>query len=161
MEIGKVSLVDVITLLIALLSLVVAWWALRRAKMTELHALRQSIVTKAEQARSEWHKLNRENETLIRDVSHRFSADLPEVAALLDFLIGQREHFALCLRDSAALAEDVHATVDTFNEKKCRLYLRYIEPSLEKLARNQGVSTKRYEEILRRTQEASSPELRA
>ncbi|WP_251962287.1 hypothetical protein [Pseudomonas sp. Marseille-Q5299] len=161
MEIGMVSLVDVITLLIALLSLVVAWWALRRAKMTELHALRQSIVTKAEQARSEWHKLNRENETLIRDVRHRFSAELPEVAALLDFLIGQREHFALCLRDSAALAEDVHATVDTFNEKKCRLYLRYIEPSLEKLARNQGVSTKRYEEILRRMQEASSPELRA
>ncbi len=129
--------------------------------MAELFALRQSIVTKAEQARSEWHKLNRENETLIRDVRHRFSAELPEVAALLDFLIGQREHFARCLRDSAALAEDVHATVDTFNEKKCRLYLRYIEPSLEKLARNQGVSTKRYEEILGRMQEASSPEPRA
>ncbi|MGH2434983.1 MAG: hypothetical protein ACOKSU_25985 [Pseudomonas sp.] len=124
--------------------------------MTELFTLRQSVVTKAEQARSEWHKLNMENESLIRDVRHRFTARLPEVAALLDFLIDQREHFALCLRDSAALAEDVHATVDTFNEKKCRLYLRDIEPSLEMLARNQGVSTKRYEEILRRMQDSTT-----
>jgi len=124
--------------------------------MTELFTLRQSVVTKAEQARSEWHKLNRENESLIRDVRHRFTAGLPEVAALVDFLIGQREHFALCLQDAAALADDVHATVDTFNEKKCRLYLRDIEPSLEMLARNQGVSTKRYEEILRRMQDSTT-----
>lgn len=129
--------------------------------MTELFTLRQSVVIKAEQARSEWHKLNRENESLIRDVRHRFTAGLPEVAALLEFLIGQREHFVLCLRDSAALAEDVHATVDTFNEKKCRLYLRDIEPSLEMLARNQGVSTKRYEEIVLRMQDAVRPEPRA
>lgn len=129
--------------------------------MTELFTLRQSVVIKAEQARSEWHKLNRENESLIRDVRHRFTAVLPEVAALLEFLIGQREHFVLCLRDSAALAEDVHATVDTFNEKKCRLYLRDIEPSLEMLARNQGVSTKRYEEIVLRMQDAVRPEPRA
>ncbi|MCQ0168426.1 hypothetical protein DN388_15830 [Pseudomonas sp. S12(2018)] len=161
MEIGKVSLVDAITLGIALLSLFVAWWALRRTRMTELFTLRQSVVIKAEQARSEWHKLNRENESLIRDVRHRFTAVLPEVAALLEFLIGQREHFVLCLRDSAALAEDVHATVDTFNEKKCRLYLRDIEPSLEMLARNQGVSTKRYEEIVLRMQDAVRPEPRA
>ena len=156
MEIGKVSLVDAITLLIALLSLVVAWWALRRTKMTELFALQQSVVTKSEQARSEWHKLNRENESLIRDVRHRLPAGLPEAAALLDFLMGQREHFALCLRDAAALAENVHNTVDTFDEKKCRLYLRDIEPSLEMLARNQGVSTKRCEEILHRMQDATS-----
>lgn len=59
MEIGKVSLVDAITLLIALLSLSVAWWALRRTRMAELFTLRQSVVTKAEQARSEWRKLDR------------------------------------------------------------------------------------------------------
>lgn len=156
MEIGKVSLVDAITLCIALLSLVVAWWALRRTTVTELFALRQSVVTKVEQARSEWHKLNRENESLIRDVRLRFPAGLPELAALLDFLIGQRGHFAHCLRDSAALAQDVHATVETFSEKKCRLYLRDIEPSLEMLARNQGVSTKRYEEILFRMQDSTT-----
>lgn len=157
MEIGKVSLVDAITLLIALMSLVVAWWALRRTKMTELFALRQSVVTKSEQARSEWRKLNRENESLIRDLGHRFPTGIPEVAALLDFLIGQREHFAICLRDSTALADDVHATVDKFSEKKCRLYLRSIEPSLEMLARNQGVSTRRYDEILSRMKDATSP----
>nr|WP_314872211.1 hypothetical protein [uncultured Pseudomonas sp.] len=161
MEVGKVSLIDVITLLIALLSLVVAWWALRRAKMTELFTLRQSVVTMSEKARSEWRKLNTENESLIRDVGYQFPAELPEAAALLEFLIGQRDHFALCLRDSAALAEDIHATVDTFNEKKCRLYLREIEPSLEMLARNQGVLTKRYEEILGRMKDANRPEPRA
>lgn len=125
--------------------------------MTELFALRQRVVTKSEQARSEWHKLNKENESLIRDVRHRFSAELPEVATLLDFLIGQREHFALCVRDSTSLADEVHATVDTFDEKKCRLYLRNVEPSLEILARYQGDSTKRYEEILRRMQEVAGP----
>lgn len=150
MEIGKVSLVDVVTLLIALVSLLVAMRALSRTKSNEIFALRQSLVLKSEQARSEWHRLNRENESVIKQVQSRFSEDLPEVATMLEFLLGQREHFYLCLSDAAALAEDIHANADKFNEKKCRRYLRDIDPSLEVLSRNRGVIQGRMEELIAR-----------
>lgn len=151
MEMGKVSLVDLLTLLIALVSLSVAMRALSRTESNELFALRQSLVLKSEQARSEWHKLNRENESVIKQVQSRFSADLPEVEAMLEFLLGQREHFHLCLSDAAALAEDIHKNVDGFNEKKCRSYLRDIDPSLEVLFRNRGVIQARVDELMVRT----------
>jgi hypothetical protein len=150
MEIGKVSLVDVVTLLIALVSLLVAIRALSRTKSNELFALRQSLVLKSEQARSEWHRLNRENESVLKQVQSRFPTVLPEVAVLLEYLLGQREHFELCLRDAAALAEDIHRNVDKFSEKKCRQYLRDIDPSLEMLSRNQGVTKVRLEELIAR-----------
>lgn len=150
METGKVSLADVVTLLIALVSLLVAMHALSRTKSNEIFALRQSLVLKSEQARSEWHRLNRENESVIKQVQSRFSVDLPEVAALLDFLLGQREHFHLCLSDAAALAKDIHTNVDKFSEKKCRSYLRDIDPSLEVLSRNRGVVQGRMEELMAR-----------
>ncbi|AQY67415.1 hypothetical protein [Pseudomonas veronii] len=150
MEIGKFSLVDGVTLLIALVSLLVAMRALGRTKSNELFSLRQSLVLKSEQARSEWHRLNRENESVIKQVQSRFSAALPEVAAMLEFLLGQREHFDLCLRDAAALAEHIHTNVDKFSEKKCRLYLRDIDPSLEVLSRNRGVIQGRMEELIAR-----------
>ncbi|NMY81269.1 hypothetical protein HBO01_21530 [Pseudomonas rhodesiae] len=155
---GKVSLVDVLTLLIALVSLLVAVRALGRTKSNEVFSLRQSLVIKSEQARSEWHKLNRENESIIKQVQSRFSAELPEVAVMIEFLLGQREHFQMCLRDAAALAEDIHRNVDKFNEKKCRLYLRDIDPSLEMLSRNRGVLQGRMEELMARL-EASSGQM--
>ncbi|WP_139208367.1 MULTISPECIES: hypothetical protein [unclassified Pseudomonas] len=151
-------MVDVVTLLFALVSLLVAMRALGRTKSNELFALRQSLVLKSEQARSEWHKLNRENESVIKQVEARFPAALPEVAVMLEFLLGQREHLKMCLRDAAALAEDIHRNVDKMSEKKCRLYLRDIDPSLEMLSRNRGVVQGRMEELMARL-DASSGQL--
>jgi hypothetical protein len=150
MDIGELSLVDVVTFLVALGSLLVSMHALSRTKSNELFALRQSLVIKSEQARSEWHRLNRENESVIKEVQSRFSAVLPEAAVLLEYLLGQREHFELCLRDAAALAEDIHRNADKFSEKKCRQYLRDIDPSLEMLSRNQGVTKGRFEALIAR-----------
>lgn len=150
MEIGKVSLVDAVTFVLALLSLLVAMRALSRTRSNELFALRQSLVIKSEQARSEWLGLNRENEAIIKQVQSRFPAAAPEAAMLLEFLLGQREHFDLCLRDATALAEDIHSNVDKFSEKKCRRYLRDIDPSLEMLFRNRGVTKGRFEELIAR-----------
>ena len=155
MEIGTVSLVDLVTLLIALVSLWVAACAYGRTKSNELFALRQSIVVKSEQARSAWHGLNRENESVIKEIQRRFPADLPEVALLLDYLLGQREHLKVCLADAAALAENTHRNADKFSEKKCREHLREIDPSLEMLSRNQGVTQGRFEELISRMEAKS------
>ncbi|NWA32683.1 hypothetical protein HX817_14125 [Pseudomonas sp. C6002] len=155
MELGTVSLVDAVTLLIALVSLLVAVRALGRTKSNEVFSLRQSLVIKSEQARSEWHKLSRENESVIKQVEARFSAALPEVGVMLEFLLGQRQHLEMCLRDAAALAEDIHRNVDNFSEKKCRLYLRSIDPSLEMLSRNRGVVQGRMEELMARLDSSS------
>lgn len=56
----------------------------------------------------------------------------------------------LCIRDAVALAEDVQMNVDAFNEKKCQDYLRLIEPSIEKLTRNQGVAERKVSDFLER-----------
>ncbi|MFI8645912.1 hypothetical protein ACIGJK_14105 [Pseudomonas iridis] len=150
MEIGTVSLVDVVTFVLALASLFVAIRALSRTKSNELFALRQSLVIKSEQARSEWYRLNRENEAVIKQIQSRFSEVLPEVSVLLEGLREHREHLGNCIRDAAALAEDIHANVDKFSEEKCRQYLRSIDPSLEMLSRNQGVTKGRFEELIAR-----------
>ncbi|MDY4311216.1 hypothetical protein SOX05_15135 [Pseudomonas putida] len=156
MEVGKISLVDVFTLIFALLSLAVAWRALSRTKSNELFALRQSLVVKSEQARTGWYQLNRENESLIKRVGSYFRDNRPVAQELLDFLTGQRDHLKQCIADSKALADHIHKNVDTFSEKKCRTYLREIDPSLEILARNQGMAEKRFDELLARIDEASA-----
>ena len=156
MEVGKISLVDLFTLVFALLSLAVAWRALSRTKSNELFALRQSLVVKSEQARTGWYQLNRENESLIKRIGSYFRDNRPVAQELLDFLAGQRDHLRQCIADSKALADDIHNNVDTFSEKKCRTYLREIDPSLEILARNQGMAEKRFEELLARIDEASA-----
>jgi hypothetical protein len=150
MEIGSVSLVDAATLLIALVSFLVSVRALSRTKSNEIFALRQSLVIKSEQARSEWYRLSRENESVIKDVELQFSAALPEASVLLNHLLDQRDFFKRCLRDASALADDIHHNVDKFNEKKCRQYLRDIDPSLERLSRNQGLTKGRFEELIAR-----------
>lgn len=150
MGLEDASQVDLVAVLIALFSLWVAVRALNRTKANDLFALRQSVLLKAEMARSEWYKLNHENGSLIQRVRLRLPTDSPEAAILLDFLASQRDHLDLCIRDAVALAEDVHANVDKFNEKKCRYYLRLIEPSLETLARNQGVAERKVSDLLDR-----------
>ncbi|WP_028941628.1 hypothetical protein [Pseudomonas vranovensis] len=156
MEVGKISLIDVFTLVFALLSLAVAWRALSRTKSNELFALRQSLVVKSEQARTGWYQLNRENESLIRRIGSYFRDNRPVAQELLNFLTGQREHLKQCISDAKALADDIHENVDKFSEEKCRIYLRQIDPSLEILARNQGMAEKRFDELLARIDEAST-----
>lgn len=151
MGLENASQVDLVVVLIGLLGLWAAVRALNRTKANDLFALRQSVLLKAEMARSEWYKLNHENGSLIQRVSLRLPSDSPEAALLLlDFLASQRDHFDLCIRDAVAMAEDVRANVDKFNEKKCRYYLRLIEPSIEILARNQGVAERKVSDLLDR-----------
>lgn len=94
--------------------------------------------------------LDRENNTLI----HRLSLNVgprPELRSVVsDFLLGHKEFLAICKVDATALAEDIVANVASFSEKKCRDYLAVIEVSLEKLRRNQGVSERRFDELMER-----------
>lgn len=150
MFLADASQVDLVAVLIALLGLWVAVRAFNRAKANDLFALRQSVLLKAEIARSAWYNLSHENDSLIQRVSLRLPSGSPEAALLLDFLASQRDHFGLCIRDAVAMAEDVHANVDKFNERKCRDYLRRIEPSIEMLARNQGVAERKVSDLLDR-----------
>lgn len=144
------SQVDLVAVLVALLSLWVAVRALNRTKANELFALRQNVLLKAEIARSAWYKLNHENNSLIQRVRLSTPSGSPEALLMLEFLESQRDHFNLCIRDAVALAEDVQMNVETFKEQKCRDYLRLIEPSIEKLTRNQGVTERKVCELLER-----------
>jgi hypothetical protein len=144
------SQVDLVAVLVALLSLWVAVRALNRTKASDLYALRQNVLLKAEVARSAWYKLNHENNSLIQRVRLCSSSDSPETALMIEFLNTQRDHLDLCIRGAVALAEDVRMNVDTFNEKKCRDYLRLIDPSIEKLTRNQGVAERKVSDFLER-----------
>lgn len=117
-------------------------------------------MVKSEQARTGWYQLNRENESLIKRIDSYFRNHRPLAQELLDFLKGQREHLKQCIADSRAMADDIHKNVDTFSEKKCRTYLREIDPALEILARNQGMAEKRFDELLARIDEASAHQSR-
>lgn len=148
MSLENASPFDVLAVFIAVLSLVVSVLAMNRAKKSELFLLRQNVRIKSEMVRSAWYKLNHENESSIHRV--KLNGDSPQSALMLEFLNQQAEHFELCIRDAVALAEDVHANVEKFNENKCHEYLQLIEPSLEKLARNQGVTERRIKEMMER-----------
>lgn len=144
------SQIDLVAVLVALFSLWVAVRALNRTKASDLFALRQNVLLKAEVARSAWYKLNHENNSLIQRVLLGTSNSSTEAALIIKFLNSHRDHLDQCIRDAVALAEDVQKNVDTFSEKKCRAYLRLIEPSIEKLTRNQGVAEKKIGDLLAR-----------
>lgn len=150
MGLEDASQVDLVAVLVALLSLWVAVRALNRTKTNDLFALRQNVLLKAEAARSAWYQLNHENNSLIQRVRLCSSGGLPEAALMIEFLNSQRDLLDLCIRDAVALAEDVQMNVDAFNEKKCRHYLRLIEPNIEKLKRNQGVAERKVSDFLKR-----------
>lgn len=119
-----------------------------RSREAERFLLQQAVLLKAEAARSEWYALNRENDTLILRLS--LHTDLqPELRVIVsDYLQGQKEFLALCIADATAYAENVFAIGTTFSEKRCREDIRLIELSLEKLRRNQGVSERKYDELM-------------
>ncbi len=142
--------VELTALIISLLSLWIAVRALNTTKGNDLFALRQKVLLSSESARSAWYKLRHENDSMIQQVTLDSGIESPERASLLDFLADQRDHLDMCIRDAVALADDVRAHVGVFDEKKCREYLRLIEPSLEILARNQGVAERKVSDLLNR-----------
>lgn len=142
--------VELTALIISLLSLWIAVRALKRTKSNDLFALRQNVLLSSESARSAWYKLRHENDSMIQRVTLHSGIEPPERASLLDFLADQRDHLDMCIRDATALADYVRAHVGVSDEKKCREYLRLIEPSLEILARNQGVAERKGSDLLNR-----------
>jgi len=67
---------------------------------------------------------------------------------LLQFFSSQRDVLSACIKDAVALAIDVQANAGLFSEKKYREYLKDIEPSIEKLKRNQVVTELRVRNLL-------------
>ncbi|HCU2084257.1 hypothetical protein AAA587_22645 [Pseudomonas aeruginosa] len=148
MNLENVSLVELMTLLVAILGLWISIRAFSKNNSNELFQLRQRVINKAEEARSGWHALNRENRSLIKRAQSDSSIPLEVKNMLVEFLEGQEEAFALWMADSNAIANDVQLNIGRFNEGKCREYLLKIEPAIEVLARNQGVAEKNYNETL-------------
>lgn len=155
MGIDGPSIVDWVAVLIALSSLWVSVRSLDRGKRNELFMLRQRVLLEAERARSAWYALNHENDALIHKVQLNSALSPSQRNTALEFLEGHSEHLVICIRDASALADDVQANVEGFSEKKCKEYLRLIEPSIEKLARNRGVSERKVTQLMERL--ASQP----
>lgn len=87
----------------------------------ELFQLRQRVVNKVEEARSGWHALNRENNSLIKRTQTDSSIPAELKSMLIEFLEGQGEAFNLWIADANALANDVQVNIGSFNEKVSRV----------------------------------------
>ncbi|EMO3475157.1 TPA: hypothetical protein ACQGXN_004086 [Pseudomonas aeruginosa] len=148
MNFENVSLMEWMTLLVAVLGLWIPVRVFSKNNNKELFQLRQRVVNKVEEARSGWHALNRENNSLIKRTQTDSSIPAELKSMLIEFLEGQGEAFNLWITDANALANDVQVNIGSFNEKKCREYLLKVEPAIEMLTRNQGVAEKKYNETL-------------
>lgn len=150
MDLDPLPLATAFGLLVALIGMWRSERALSRSKGNELGLLRQSVILKAEAARSEWYKLNRENDTVI----HRLEVnrDLPpELRAILSAVLKDwKEFLGMSIADASAFAEDALTNSANFNEKDCKERLTAIEVSIEKLKRNQGESERRYNQLVER-----------
>ncbi|HGM7658897.1 TPA: hypothetical protein ACKP9J_002328 [Pseudomonas aeruginosa] len=148
MNFENVPLMEWMTLLVAVLGLWIPVRVFSKNNNKELFQLRQRVVNKVEEARSGWHALNRENNSLIKRTQTDSSIPAELKSMLIEFLEGQGEAFNLWIADANALANDVQVNIGSFNEKKCREYLLKVEPAIEMLTRNQGVAEKKYNETL-------------
>lgn len=150
MEFDPLPLATAFGLLIALLGMWRSEQALNRTKDSELHLLRQTVRLKAEAVLTEWHKLNRENDTLI----HRLALNdalRPELRTMMaDFLQGWKENLSMCVADASAFAKDVHANSGNYSKEECQKRLGQIEISIEMLKRNQGESERRFDQLMER-----------
>lgn len=145
------NLQSVLSILALTISLFTLWRTVNvqnRSRASELYLLRQNLLLKAEAARSEWYKLDRESDTL----AHRLSLnhDLnPELRAITsNFLQERREFFRQCIADASAFAEHAHANRERYTEKECKERLTAVEVSLEKLRRNQGEAERRFNQLM-------------
>lgn len=137
-----------LALFVSILSLFVSWFALRRVKANTLFELRQRVLTQAEAVRTAWIGLSRENRSLVHRMQQTTDIPPQQKGMILEFLADHDKHLDQCLLDACAMAEDVQANGQDFDEKKCKHYLWQIEPSLEKLARNKGADEVRMKELL-------------
>jgi hypothetical protein len=148
MDLESIPVTALLALAVSLFGLWRGERAQGRAREAERFLLQQTVLLKAEAARSEWYILNRENSTLIHRLSLQ-SELRPELRAITsEYLQGQKEFLAMCIADATAYAENVFATCAKFSVKKCREELRLIEVSIEKLKRNQGVSERKFDELM-------------
>ncbi|MBI6781615.1 MULTISPECIES: hypothetical protein [Pseudomonas] len=148
MNLDEIPVAALLALAVSLFGLWRAERAQGRSRAAERFLLQQTVLLKVEAARSEWYALERENNTLILRLSLD-SGLQPELRAIAsDYLKGQKEFLAMCIADATACAENVFANGTKFSEKKCRDDLRLIELSLEKLRRNQGVSERKFDELM-------------
>ncbi|ELM3825455.1 hypothetical protein [Pseudomonas aeruginosa] len=156
MNFENVSLIEWMTLLVAVLGLWIPVRVFSSSNNKELFQLRQTVVNKAEEARSGLYALNRENSSLIKLAQGDPSIPLEVKKMLIEFLEGQGEAFAMWIADANAVTNDVQLNIESFNEKKCHEYLLKIEPTIEILARNKGVAEKMYNETLSTLRSRSS-----
>jgi len=149
-DLDPLPLATALGLLVALFGMWRSERALARSKRNELYLLRQTVRLKAEAVRTEWYKLDRENDSLIHRLA--LKKDLPtELQTMMyDFLQGGKENLNICIADACAVAEDAHRNSENYSEKKCRALLSTIEVSIEKLRRNQGESERRFDQLMER-----------
>lgn len=148
MDFDALPLATAFGLLIALIGMWRSEHALNRSKDNELHLLRQNLRLKAEAALTDWHKLDREADTLAHRLAlnNDLKPELREITS--NFLRDRREFFRQCIADASAFAEHAHTNRDRYTEKECRGRLAAVELSLEKLSRNQGEAERRFNQLM-------------
>ncbi|WP_133748578.1 hypothetical protein [Pseudomonas sp. LP_7_YM] len=119
-----------------------------RSRANELYLLWQNLLLKAEAARSEWYKLDRETDTLAHRLSlyYDLNPELREITS--NFLRDRQEFFRQCIADASDFAEHARMNRERYAEKECRDRLTAVEVSLEKLRRNQGEAERRFNQLM-------------
>jgi hypothetical protein len=155
-DLGSIPVASLLALAVSLFALWRTERMQHRARANELYLLRQNLLLKAEAARSEWYKLDRETDTL----THRLALnnDLnPELRAITsNFLQDRKEFFRQCIADASAFAEHAHVNRERYTEKECKERLTAVEVSLEKLRRNQGEAVRRFDQLMERAAHAAN-----
>lgn len=93
MNFENVSLIEWMTLLVAVLGLWIPVRVFSRSNNKELFQLRQTVVNKAEEARSGLYALNRENSSLIKLAQGDPSIPLEVKKMLIEFFRRSRRSF--------------------------------------------------------------------
>ncbi|MEQ4619580.1 MAG: hypothetical protein ABN482_16255 [Corticimicrobacter sp.] len=142
------NLGSIIPLAISIFSFFISLYALYRSRNSEIFSLRQRVLIESQKAKSSWYYLRRENDSVL----HKTAVDSsipPQLKTLIsEFLQEHGEFIENSIKDACALADDVYKNIEKFNQKKCYRYLRFLEPGAEILARNQGESKRRVNEMI-------------
>ncbi|WP_146047201.1 MULTISPECIES: hypothetical protein [Pseudomonas syringae group] len=148
MDLQSIPIASLLALAVSLFALWRTERVQNRSRANELYLLRQNLLLKAEAARSEWYKLDRETDTLVHRLS--LNNDLnPELRKITsNFLQDRQEFFRQCIADASAFAEHAHTNRERYTEKECRERLTAVEVSLEKLRRNQGEAERRFNQLM-------------
>ncbi len=149
---GTSSLVAWIALAVSAFSFLFNVIGFYRSTAKDLFSLRQEVLTKAEKTRSSWAKSIHSNKSLIHktEVNNRLEPELR--AMLINFLESHQEFLEQCAADASAFADDAYKNGTKFTERKCREYLRMLEPNLEVFERTGGVAERKYIDLMERAE---------